>query len=418
MAEPRVDRRDDRPAPPRTPRAIVMIAVLGALIGAVVAPVAAAPLGQFAVILDRTNPAMDPVAGPTAALTGADGLLWFANSTYAQRPATLNRRNGDGSVTTFVIPSSIAPDAQVRALASGSDGNLWLAIEVGAYGPSLVAKATPTGAMTLVANFDGELFDLVAGPDGNLWYTRLVQPLGAGAVLGRLTTDGAITEFASPHPAALPLHLTVGPDDAIWFTDTGSGATSFTGSVMRATTSGSISVVAEAGVTPGWPAGSYPRALATGPDRNVWVGTQSVSDQAAMLRVSPAGSVTAFTTSGLGWVQDIISVCGDLYLAQLDFVGRSVPVIWRLTPTGAFSAFSDGLPEGTSPEWLAAQANGDLWIAAGGTTGGRIMGMGTGCDVIPPSTTTTSTTSTAPDGSADPVAPAATPVRSMPSFTG
>jgi hypothetical protein len=39
--------------------------------------------------------------------------------------------------------------------------------------------------------------------------------------LGHVTPDGAITEFQIPTPASLPTGITTGPDDALWFTESG-----------------------------------------------------------------------------------------------------------------------------------------------------------------------------------------------------
>ena len=52
--------------------------------------------------------------------------------------------------------------------------------------------------------------DIVAGPDGNLWFTEL-----AGNKIGRITTAGVIGEFALPGPITGPSgpgHIAAGPD--------------------------------------------------------------------------------------------------------------------------------------------------------------------------------------------------------------
>jgi len=57
--------------------------------------------------------------------------------------------------------------------------------------------------------------NIVSGPDGALWFTNL--PKGK---LGRITTQGTITEFPLPNSAGSgPTGITSGPDGALWFTD-------------------------------------------------------------------------------------------------------------------------------------------------------------------------------------------------------
>ena len=56
---------------------------------------------------------------------------------------------------------------------------------------------------------------IVTGPDGNLWFTE-------DARIGRITPQGAISEFALPAGITLG-DIVQGPDQALWFTDTVSG---------------------------------------------------------------------------------------------------------------------------------------------------------------------------------------------------
>ena len=53
---------------------------------------------------------------------------------------------------------------------------------------------------------------------GRLWYT-------ASEVnkLGRIERDGTVTEFPVPTADALPLGMTLGPDNALWFTERSAG---------------------------------------------------------------------------------------------------------------------------------------------------------------------------------------------------
>ena len=61
--------------------------------------------------------------------------------------------------------------------------------------------------------------DIAVGPDGALWFTE-----SDGNAIGRITTSGEITEFPVPTPGAHPTGITAGPDGNIWFTENTTGA--------------------------------------------------------------------------------------------------------------------------------------------------------------------------------------------------
>jgi virginiamycin B lyase len=52
------------------------------------------------------------------------------------------------------------------------------------------------------------------GPDGALWFTE-----HAGSRIGRITLQGAITEYLVPTRASVPMVIAPGPDGALWFTE-------------------------------------------------------------------------------------------------------------------------------------------------------------------------------------------------------
>jgi virginiamycin B lyase len=92
---------------------------------------------------------------------------------------------------------------------------------------------TPTGAFT---EFDiptpkQSPYHIVAGPDGACWFT-----ISSNDSIGRITTDGEITEFSVRDGAPRrPMELTVGPDGALWFTELVGSA------IGRLTTDGDVS---------------------------------------------------------------------------------------------------------------------------------------------------------------------------------
>src|SRR5215470_6048646 len=95
----------------------------------------------------------------------------------------------------------------------------------------------------------GNPFTIVAGPDGALWFTEV----NANRI-GRITTAGAITEFAA---GGNPGGIAAGADGAIWFTE-------IAGNSIARTTGASVSEFAIPA------AGSVPHAIAAGPDGALW----------------------------------------------------------------------------------------------------------------------------------------------------
>src|SRR5438552_3803240 len=77
-------------------------------------------------------------------------------------------------------------------------------------GPTITEYSIPTAG--------SGPYGIVAGPDGALWFTELFANK-----IGRITTSGAITEYAIPplnFGGGTPNDITAGPDGALWFGET------------------------------------------------------------------------------------------------------------------------------------------------------------------------------------------------------
>jgi virginiamycin B lyase len=185
--------------------------------------------------------------------------------------------------------------------------------------------------------------NLVAGPDGALWFTELGRPF-----LGRITTDGTVSEFPITGAA---YGLTSGPDGALWVSE-GSR-------IERVTTAGAITTFDLAGAS----AGSITHAH----DGNLWF----VSSSNNLVRMTPAGVRTSFTVDpavspGLGNVVE--GPDGNLWVAEmtLDRVAR-VTTSGVVTRFGPVESGSTPSPFGISS--LTAGADGAVWgVEAYGTT--------------------------------------------------
>ena len=94
---------------------------------------------------------------------------------------------------------------------------------------------------------------IVFGPDGAYWFVETQQ-----GQIGRITTNGVVTEYPINLGFSEPLGITVGPDSNLWFTEYALDR------VARITTNGTITQFP-------LPAGVFPTAITLGSDHRLWV---------------------------------------------------------------------------------------------------------------------------------------------------
>ncbi len=140
-------------------------------------------------------------------------------------------------------------------IAAGSDGALWFTPSSVSPVRTALGRMTTAGAFTqhaLPAGFSASNSPIVAAPDGNLWFQISNGSMNA---IARMTTAGTVTQFAANSFVA-PVHsMTVGPDGAIWMTES-------TTRIGRITTSGSYSFHSVGGFNP--------FGIVAGSDGNLW----------------------------------------------------------------------------------------------------------------------------------------------------
>jgi streptogramin lyase len=143
----------------------------------------------------------------TAMAAGPGGGIWFAYSTNR-----VGRTVGSG-VQDFTLPD---PNSRPTALTAGPDGNEWFTESIAGTGTYKIGRITPQGAVTEFA-VPFSSTSITTGPDGNLWFT---DP--AASRIGSMTTAGVVKEYRVPwtvdklHPAG----IITGPDGALWFVTT------------------------------------------------------------------------------------------------------------------------------------------------------------------------------------------------------
>ena len=171
-------------------------------------------------------------SSPLAIAAGSDGALWFTENTADQ----VGRVTTTGGFTELAPPTAFSSPA---GIAPGPDGALWFTEQT----TSRIGRVTTGGSFTEypIPTPDSLPADIAAGPDGALWFTdrhhqqdrtdldrmggdrvpcpharRLSQRYRrrpgrralvhrvAGNKVGRMTTGGAVTEFAIPDTRQRP----------------------------------------------------------------------------------------------------------------------------------------------------------------------------------------------------------------------
>src|SRR5438876_208686 len=190
------------------------------LVALLVSPVAAQtidPINGFAI--EPFNPACTLDGGPTSIIAGRDGNLWFTER-FGNKIGRIAPTSGliteFCQVLTAGNPSGIT--GSPRGITVGPDGNIWFAEVSGVIG-----RITSAGVITEFASDlirDSGPFAITAGRDGNLWFTEFF-----GNRIAQITPAGVVTEFPPlPNPAPLngPRAITAGHDGNLWFTESNS----------------------------------------------------------------------------------------------------------------------------------------------------------------------------------------------------
>lgn len=150
---------------------------------------------------------------------------------------------------------------------------------------------------------------IVSGPQKALWFTEEFT-----GKIGRITTDGSITEFAVSNGQE-PEGITVGPDGNLWFTEPGANE------IGRMTPRGATTLFQITGSNPS------PRGITLGPDGNLW----AVEFYDGYVdRITPKGKITRFqipTYAPFAWAIST-GPDGDLWFTEsaANAIGRFNPV--------------------------------------------------------------------------------------------
>jgi virginiamycin B lyase len=270
-------------------------------------------------------------AHPTGITTGPDGALWVTAA------GQVYRISAAGEITRYPLPE---PDKRAAwKITAGPDGALWFTTtnaEIGRMATDGSVEIYPLAIFNPPPFFvDG----ITAGPDGALWFAE-----ESPNKIGRITTDGKVSEFVVPTPNSQPTAITAGPDGALWFTEANANK------IGRITTTGVIT--AEYLIATSKDADI--RAITTGPDGALWF-AETLGNKIG--RITTAGVITEYVIPTPGAESWGIAKGPDGALWFTEFRNR----IGRITTTGQISEFV--LPSTDStPIDIVAGPDGALWF--------------------------------------------------------
>lgn len=208
-----------------------------------------------------------PVGGQTIGIAkGAEGNLWFTESRHdccgGGEEGKIGMITPAGAVSEFPTPLRASAPGPIVA---GPDGNLLF----GQGYVDRIGQINPSGQITEIAlpgppgsgckpplEWCHHVSGFAPGADGSIWFTA--SPFTASPSIGRLSTDGSITEFSAPKASAPQGPITLGGDGRLWFT------IGQQGKLGRMTPSGRFSTLRLPD------AKRYPANIATGPDGSIW----------------------------------------------------------------------------------------------------------------------------------------------------
>ena len=302
--------------------------------------------------------------GAVGITTGPDGALWFTGISSNTRERELSAESRRlGLSRQFNTPNfntaEITPRGRRQPLAGGS----LLAAHRSAHSSGTFTSFSVPSRFYAVGG-------LTLGPDGNIWFTANENATpGNQAGVGYITPAGVSTLDAippnftfTPYPGipVLPTSITIGPDDALWFTETNQ--------IGRISTKGKFTQFS-------LPNGVTPVQILSGPEKSLWWTTSTseaagwgFSSQTNIGRITTRGVVTQTPLPADVNATSELARSGD---GSLWFIERTVSgqdKLGRIKPNGQLSTAYSVFPAGaTGP--LGSIGTGSIGSIANGPDG-------------------------------------------------
>lgn len=250
--------------------------------------------------------------------------------------AALGRAANEGESTL----TGLRDGTHATGIVAGAGGSLWF-VGYRASGEDVLGRIDSDGALSEfpLGPSSGPGGAITAAADGSFWFTET----GAGRI-GRIAPGGAIEQLTPP-AAAAPGAIAAGPGNTIWFVEESADK------VGRIDAGGEVD---EFRLT----AGARPTGIAAGPDGALWIAEKGL---ARIVRMAPTGSIT--DTYAL---PDRDSLPHAIVLGPDDglwFSDERGPTIGRITTAGAIEEFAVPSDDGTRE--LVLGADGNLWFTTG-----------------------------------------------------
>lgn len=289
-----------------------------------------------------------PFPGPHSIFAGPDGNMWFGGGA-----GQIGKITSRGEVTEFT--RGFARGMLTVDMAVGHDGAIWSVATIPGGSRGAIRRISTSGKITEFSagiKANSGLSAITRGPDGNMWFSQGYEPQGMGGSpsgyanrIGRITPTGAITEFGAVFPPAptsekSPRGIATGSDGNLWY--------SKEGVIGRMTTDGIVTEFSGVG---------DPYGMTAGSDGNIWFADYG---RKAIGRITPTGDIAFFKGSGgrsIGAPMEItLAPDGNLW-----FTGDMDRSIGRITPSGMVTRFRvarDGYVLG-----IAVARDGRVWFA-------------------------------------------------------
>ncbi len=257
---------------------------------------------------------------------GPDHQLWYVvEQQFPPYTPEIRRSTLGGATIRFPLPTHSTDDSIITAFAFDSMGKLWYTraeVSLHSERAGWIGRLDPTDPAGSIIEFElpanGSPTSIVSGPDGNMWFF----PDGVQHAIGKITPQGAITEYPVPYESSLAgwgqKELIVGPDHKLWFTDPQSGV------IGSATMSGVITLYASGG-------GSFPTHLVAAPDGGLWFLDKG---KIAIGHIAPGGQLRLYPLHALIGPRASLAADadGNLWVTLYNQVGR-------MTPEGALTFY-------------------------------------------------------------------------------
>ncbi len=403
------------PDPTRRRRSLRLVAGLSVLtVGVAVYAVVAGPIhlasrpGSVARTQDTAHPATSPDSSPPATPDGNDPTAaatattsqssstapWPTDSTAPVASPVASTAAPSPTATAAPTPPPVPPPTMVKTATfcvcwaiRAPDGDVWTYPGAPISPPVTYTVIEPTGvtgSATIPAvpgATDAQITSTAFDGGGDMWvsvrWTTTGAAIGGGdvpvydhTVIERLSPQGQVTQFTVPGASPMAGSLVLGPDGAMWFSESQNIPDPSDG-YRTYTFSSGIGRVTSDGVFTSYPTTIYTSWLAVASDETIWFLSantsqygQPTSDTSQVGRITMDGTVSYLTiplatTFGIAGGQD-----GDVWINGVA-AGSAGSEVLRETAQGVAATYH--LP--AAPSAMIGTPDGNLWFLDGDAIG-------------------------------------------------